>query len=150
MKGHRYKFVSVESTNLKDLIIGKLDEFSELIRLKKLNSETAVDDDFIISINPALAVILVNNLLSNAINHNTEGGKIRIEINSGRLSICNSGTSEIAHPETIFNRFSKADPSSNSVGLGLAIAKKICDYYSLSIRYSFSDSMHIFTLSATS
>lgn len=140
------QFASNEQSNLKTIVNEKLDEFSELIALKQLKLEKEITGDFMISIPPALAAILANNLLSNSINHNTEGGKIRIVINSNYMLICNSGTAKIAEPEKLFNRFYKADPSSQSVGLGLAIVKKICDLNGLTILYEFKNQMHIFTI----
>jgi len=140
------QFSSNEESNLKTVIIEKLDEFSELIKLKKLTIETSLTTDFIISISPMLAEILVNNLLSNSINHNVTGGKIRIESLGGQLTFSNSGTNEIAHSEKLFNRFYKENPSSQSVGLGLAIVKRICENHSISIEYSFENDLHRFTL----
>jgi signal transduction histidine kinase len=140
------QFASTEQSNLKTIVTEKLEEFSELIALKQLTLVTKIDDDFMVPIPPVLAEILINNLLSNSINHNTKGGKIRIEMNSNRMLICNSGTTKIAEPEKLFNRFYKADPSSQSVGLGLAIVKKICKNHSVAIEYSFEKGLHIFTL----
>lgn len=141
------QFASEEESNLKSIVTEKLDEFSELIALKKLTLETEINDDFIVSIPPVLAEILVNNLLSNSINHNFSGGKVRIEINAEKLSVCNTGSEMIAEPEKLFNRFYKANPASQSVGLGLAIAKKICDLHGLKIEYSFNNGYHFFNIS---
>ncbi|MFH1000145.1 MAG: HAMP domain-containing sensor histidine kinase, partial [Bacteroidota bacterium] len=140
------QFSGNETINLKILAVEKLDEFNELIRLKNLNVETSLDDDFIIETNPVLAGILVNNLLSNSINHTPEGGKIKIKTSAGKLSFCNSGNSEIPEPEKLFDRFYKVDPSSGSVGLGLAIVKKICDIQNLSVQYIYTKSLHCFDL----
>ena len=140
------QFPSLEQSNLKTLVAEKLEEFSELIALKKLTLETEINGDFVVSVPHALAEILVNNLLSNSINHNTSGGKIRIEINANQLLFCNSGTTGIADPEKLFTRFYKADPSSNSIGLGLAIVKKICDLNGLKVGYTFKNEMHNFAV----
>lgn len=140
------QFASDEKSNLKSIVTEKLDEFSELIGLKKLTLETEINDDFIVSIPTMLAEMLVNNLLSNSINHNFSGGKISIKMNAEMLSLCNTGSEKIAEPEKLFNRFYKADPSSQSVGLGLAIAKKICDLHGLKIKYMFTNGMHNFVI----
>jgi hypothetical protein len=142
------QFASEEQSNLKTIVTEKLEEFSELIALKQLSLEKEIADDFMVSIPPALTEILVSNILSNSINHNTEGGKIRIEMNSNRMLICNSGTIKITEPEKLFNRFYKADPSSQSVGLGLAIVKKICDLHHIHIQYVFTNYFHCFILRA--
>lgn len=140
------QFYSDEETNLTQLITEKLEEFSELIKLKKLTLETELHNDLIVPIPQTLAEVLLNNLISNSINHNVKGGKIKIEILKNQLKICNSGLTEINQPERIFARFYKGDPSSTSVGLGLAIAKKICDLYHINIEYHFNESSHCFAL----
>ena len=140
------QFYSDEETNLTQLITEKLEEFSELIKLKKLTLETELHNDLIVPIPQTLAEVLLNNLISNSINHNIKGGKIKIEILKNQLKICNSGLTEINQPERIFARFYKGDPSSTSVGLGLAIVKKICDLYHINIEYHFNESSHCFAL----
>lgn len=138
------QFASTEQSNLKAIVDEKLDEFSELIVLKQLTLEKEITGDFVVSVPTALAEILVSNMLSNSINHNTKGGEIRIKMDSNRMQICNSGTTKIAEPEKLFNRFYKVDPSSQSVGLGLAIVKKICDLHHIGIQYVFSHHFHCF------
>lgn len=140
------QFAGVENIDLKQLLLEKIDEFKELIQLKKLKLETGFTGGLSFSIHPSLAEILINNLLSNSIKHNSEGGTIRIEINGGIIKISNSGNVPIEHPERLFNRFYKVDPSSGSVGLGLAIVKIICDTSSIIIDYSFVKNKHTFTL----
>lgn len=135
-----------EKTNITKVLSDKLEEFSELIHLKKLTLETSLKNEIIIPIPTALAEILVNNLLSNSINHNTREGKIKIEMKNNQLLICNTGQKEISDPEKIFNRFYKVDTSSNSVGLGLAIVKKICDLQHYNITYGYTNSYHCFTV----
>jgi signal transduction histidine kinase len=56
------------------------------------------------------------------------------------------GEKELSNPKDIFNRFYKENPSSQSVGLGLAVVKKICDLYHIKILYGFSENRHCFTL----
>ncbi len=140
------QFAAEEHTNLKIIVTEKLEEFSELISLKKLQLETDIKNNLIVPVPLALSEILISNLLSNSINHNTKGGKISIQIIGNQLSICNSGHEKIAEPEKLFNRFYKVDPSSNSVGLGLAIVKKICDLHRVEIQYHFNDNFHCFKL----
>lgn len=143
------QFTSEEQTNLTRVVNEKLEEFSELITLKNLQLETVSNADLVVPIPLALAEILINNLLSNSINHTTKGGQIKIELTVQKLMICNSGTKSIPDPEKLFNRFYKGDPASQSVGLGLAIAKKICDLHHLKINYHFKDGKHCFEVIST-
>jgi signal transduction histidine kinase len=140
------QFRDVEEISIRKVIEEKLIEFQELISLGNLKLETFLDKDILVVISPLLADILINNLISNSINHNKEKGKIKIEIKERQLSISNSGNTILSNSGNIFNRFYKENPSSKSVGLGLAIVKKICDTHNIKITYSFKENMHCFML----
>ncbi len=121
----------------------KLEEFDALLEMKKLTVEKDFTEDFSVKMNQELAERLFNNLFSNAIHHNLEGGCIKIQIKKDEFKICNSGLPNSLNNETIFNRFAKGN--SKSHGLGLAIVKNICNTHSLHIRYVKSD-LHCFTI----
>jgi signal transduction histidine kinase len=72
--------------------------------------------------NPHMVEILLNNLFSNAVNHNIGNGFINITIEQDKLTICNSGLNKALDNEAIFSRFVKGNSASH--GLGLAIVKR--------------------------
>ena len=86
--------------------------------------------------------ILINNLISNAIRHNLDGGLIRTKLNHRSFIICNTGAPLEQDPETLFQRFKKDQPRPEGLGLGLAIVKKICDVNGFDILYSFELEEH--------
>ena len=91
-----------------------------------------------------LAGILINNLFSNAVNHNVINGSISIQADQNEITICNTGPASELADETIFDRFVKGN--SKSYGLGLAIVKQICDTHHLEIHYSKNE-FHCFRVS---
>jgi two-component system OmpR family sensor kinase len=93
-------------------------------------------------IDPLLADVLISNLLTNAIKHNIENGNIKIILSNTCLKVSNPSESVIDHPETMFDRFSKASQASSSHGLGLAIVKKICDQNNWKIIYTVENKFH--------
>jgi signal transduction histidine kinase len=125
------------------LVKEKLDELNPLIQNKNIEVTFEEKDKLKVSINPFLADILLNNLLSNAINHNVENGKIVIKISKSQLQISNTGNDNSLSNDNIFDRFTKEN--SKSYGLGLSIVKKICDTHNIKIYYSKS-TMHNFIL----
>ncbi len=129
--------------SFKELISQKIQEFSILFESKKLEITLKIEQDFVHGINEQLAGILINNLFSNAANHNFLNGSIHIFINREYLKICNSGEENSLTDNDIFNRFSRGN--SKSFGLGLAIAKKICETSNLDIRYIKSE-LHCFII----
>jgi len=140
------QFRDVQEISIKKVIEEKLIEFQELINLGNLKLKTDLIEDVLAVISPSLADILINNLISNSINHNKENGTIKIETKERKLSISNSGDTPLSNSGNIFNRFYKENPSSKSVGLGLAIVKKICDTHNIKITYSFKENKHCFML----
>jgi signal transduction histidine kinase len=126
-----------------NIVKEKLDELNPLIQNKNIEVSFEENDKLKVSINPFLADILLNNLLSNAINHNIENGKIVIKISKSQLQISNTGNDNSLSNDNIFDRFSKEN--SKSYGLGLSIVKKICETHNLQISYS-KDKNHYFNL----
>lgn len=100
-----------------------------------------------ISADPDLIDVLLNNVLSNATRHNTQGGDIDIFLSAGKLAVSNSGSGEPIDPHRIFSRFYKQNQHSQSNGLGLAIIKQICEQSGIVINYKFSDQKHVFIFS---
>lgn len=132
-------------TNLiiNEIVKQKISEFASLSESKKLKVELKNEGVFELKINEQLLEILINNLFSNAVNHNVNGGRIQITIQENGFVVCNTGERNTLTNRTIFERFSKGN--SKSYGLGLAIVKKICDTHHLDIQYIYSD-LHCFTI----
>ena len=97
--------------------------------------------------NPDLCLILVNNLIQNAIKYNVENGKIEIVITKNKISITNTGQNESINPN-LFERFQKNSISNQSLGLGLSIVKEIIEVNSLSFNYFYNSSKHQFVVSS--
>jgi signal transduction histidine kinase len=83
---------------------------------------------------PDLLAQVVQNLVSNAIKYNSDGGFIRLELartSTGvRLAVTNSGEPIASeHQPRLFDRFYRADSSrtraTEGVGLGLSLAREI-------------------------
>jgi signal transduction histidine kinase len=141
------QFVKIEAVSMKKFILEQMEYFSELAGIMEIKIDFRDTADWIINCDKALIEILVNNLFSNAIKHNIKGGAINIELENKKMVISNSGTKNIEDAKHIFDRFYK-EAGSDSIGLGLAIAKQICLMLNLKIEYNFSDKIHSFTLYA--
>jgi len=139
------QFITDKEISFKELVSRKEKEFSILFEAKKLDIKLLIEQDFIVEMNEQLADILINNLFSNAINHNIVGGDIRIFMNAKTFEICNTGENNLLTDDTIFNRFVSGNPK--SYGLGLAIVKKICETSNLNIRYLKND-YHCFIINS--
>ena len=135
------QFLDEQQLEFDKLIEEKLSQFEELLAFRNLSVDKTLHS-VAVKMNAQLADILLSNILSNAIKHNIEDGNIKIELSSSSLIISNSGLAMNVSSKQIFSRFSKSSASDESNGLGLAIAKSICEAYGFSIRHSFDNTIH--------
>lgn len=143
------QFVNIEEVNMTNLINEKIESFREL-EIKHLLHVS--NGTLSVSMDPFLADILINNLISNAIKYTKYEENIEIVTTSELLIIKNAGEHALHHPEKLFMRLYKEGNNNQSSGLGLAILKKICEYYGFIPTYRFQSSMingqgeHIFQI----
>lgn len=137
------QFASSGEIAFNDLIETKINEFDPMFKAKNIRVDITKSSVFHVKINLQLAEILINNLFSNAVNHNIDNGSVHISIHENGFKICNSGLPNNLNNETIYNRFVKGN--SKSHGIGLAIVKQICDTNQMEIHYTNSE-FHCFTI----
>ncbi len=142
VKIENHQLNEVEEINLKSVIQDKLSQFQEIINAKQLLVSDFLHDK-LITANTYLIDILINNLLSNSLRHNMNGGQLRLDLNADRLIIANTSSSEALDTSHIFERFQKSR-TSEGLGLGLTIARNICDNYGYQLSYQFNESFHSF------
>ena len=143
---NRQFLAGTDPVNLVPIINGKLRDLEDLIVQRKISIQTELEPIGLV-IHPALAEILVNNLLTNAIRHNVENGKIIITLQEGKFCVKNTGKALNLNPEQLFERFRKESTSSASLGLGLALVKTICEVNGQKLTYDIDNEWHILTVS---
>jgi signal transduction histidine kinase len=134
------QFAQASPLRMDLLITEKLGQMEDLISSRNLQVQ-ADCEPLTLNMNDYLADILLNNLLSNAIRHNMQNGRINISLDKERLVISNTGTTLTFDETHIFERFKKGDKTEGA-GLGLAIVKQICDNYQFPISYHFEENQH--------
>ena len=141
------QFVEKSEIDFCQLIRFRLEYLEELFVLKHIELSVQLDNPVSISINQMLADILINNLLSNALKHNLNYGKIFISSGINEITFSNSGNPLAIDPTKLFKRFVKYSVQEESTGLGLAIADEICRSNHLQLNYTYLNDLHCFTLS---
>jgi len=136
------QFHEVVDICVNDMIDYRLESLEELIQMKNITVRRNYFTRRWMKMNVYLADILFENLIVNSIKHNHQSGAIVITINPGYFLIANSGEVPPVETEKLFSRFSKSNKKSLSLGLGLSIAKAICDTYALPINYRYQDGLH--------
>lgn len=138
---HKDLFESTE-INLSKEIKAVVDDYNDFISSKNLKVNLNVDEKFVVSVNHSLINILLSNLISNAIKYNIDNGTINIELKNNELIISNTGNFLNDYPNKFFERFYKGSSSSDSVGLGLTIVKKICELYGFDVKNQISNNFY--------
>jgi signal transduction histidine kinase len=137
------QFNSLEEIPLDERIENKLGQFRELWQTSGIEVSSHLSPATIRA-SPELIDILLNNLFSNASNHNIPKGNIDISLEGRRLCISNTGLAVPLDPRRMFTRFYKGEQHTGHNGLGLSIIKKICEVTSLRPAYQFSGNKHSF------
>ncbi len=129
------RFVDTEMVDFEKLTDDLLQNFYDLIKIQGIRVYKKNAASFVVEMSVTLAEILVANLLQNAIRHNIENGSIDINIEARSFTITNSGNPLKESPDNLFKRFKRSTNVEESLGLGLSIAKRICDQSGLDISY---------------
>ncbi len=140
------EFSQVDSVDVRATIDNIISNMEEIIQFKSLEV-TAKLDPVKVKCDPILANILFTNLIKNAIQHNWNGGSIRMQLDEEKFEIENTG--EVLEAETgqLFKRFHKGNTATDTLGLGLAINQKICELYGFQLDYEHQQGEHRFCLS---
>jgi signal transduction histidine kinase len=133
------QFEQSESVSFNQILTDLQDELADLADYKSIRIELVEKGELYRHIQRDLAIILVSNLMRNAILHNHAGGVVNILVWENGFSIANSGTLGALDAERIFLRFQKDSLDKSNTGLGLAIVKAIADMYGATVTYSYND-----------
>lgn len=140
------QYTGVTPVHLQELIQKITDDFQEQAQYKGI-SLTIDTKDCIVQMHEDLAMILLSNLIKNAVLHTPPGGSINISLQHCLLVIKNSGNKPLIK-DRLFSRFDTQHPATQSTGLGLSIVKAITDLYHFRIDYQYLD-QHVITVAFT-
>lgn len=123
-----------QDVNLKSLIEQRVEYFSILSSIKKIQTKMHLDSNIILKIDNNKITKLIDNILSNAIKYNKINGSINITLDNQKLTIKDTGRG-IAQENInlLFDRYARFDTSVGGFGIGLNIVKMICSEYDFSI-----------------
>lgn len=130
----------------KEIILQHIESVKELVGLKSLSLETDLDNEHNFLIDPFLFEIILRNLLRNSIRYAVNNGPIKISTQNQQLVVSNYGEPLKVDKDKIFERFYTSDKTNQSLGLGLALVKRICELNQLQIDYNYNEGQHIFSI----
>lgn len=139
------QFSIEQDVNINELSAKIVDDFSDQSSYNKLTVTVHEDETCIHRMNPDLALVMLTNLIKNAVIHNIPGGTISVILKSKSITVQNTGNSEALDDEKIFHRFHSQQPSAVSTGLGLALVKAVVELYHFRVSYKYDD-LHSITV----
>ena len=144
IENHQFKEEVEVDINL--LVADTLENLKEIYGNWGIKTLVSEQEHIRATMNPILASSLIGNLLKNAFVHNRPNGSITVETIGKTLTICNTGDNEALDEKAIFQTFYKRSDNATSSGIGLAIAKSICNEYGYETSYQFIDNQHCFSI----
>lgn len=139
------QFPKTTQVEFNELIKQTIADFEDLATYKTSEITLTEHARILCEMNQDLAIILVSNLLKNAIIHSPDGKPIAIEIQPDFIEIRNAGDDKPLNREMLFSRFKHVGNEGKSTGLGLAISKAIADRFNLRLEYSYREG-HVFRI----
>jgi signal transduction histidine kinase len=137
------QFADATAVDIRQITARVIEDFNDQVTYRQLRVTTNVQE-CIVQMNYDLAVIMITNLIKNAVVHTPVKGSIHIVLNDCNFSVENTGQQPL-NKSTVFERFNTQQQSTYSTGLGLSIVKAIAHLYGFAVDYKYT-SKHIFTV----
>jgi len=138
-KIENHQFENEQQVDFSRLTQSIIADFKDLADHKKIQLVIQSDGIFKFKMNEDLAIILLTNLIKNALVHGKKNNAVTIEIQSGSWQISNAGIDQELDKQSLFTRFKNSSSLKRSTGLGLAITKVITDKYGLTLDYQYKN-----------
>lgn len=139
------QYAEEESLDINEILKKIIADFEDFSIHRNIKINFKISSELIFEMNRDLVIILLTNLLKNAVVHSRKHSKIEIESKNSILTFQNYGIENPLDTSIIFSRFKKNSPDKKSSGLGLAISKAISEKYGITIEYDFQE-QHAFQL----
>lgn len=139
-----------EKVYLSALFLDIIARYSASIKLKNITVVTDFSNDFYFETDGYLFLIIINNLISNAVKYSKENGNLTIIVKEISSKIeCHISDSGIGIPkedlERVFNPFyrskSNQHPEIKGTGLGLSIVQRLCSLLSIKINVNSQENI---------
>ncbi len=123
----------LEEFDLKELIQKRVEYLKILAESKKITFYLQLESTPIKASREDIKRVL-DNLITNAIKYNDNGGTITIKLKDSILQICDSGIGiSPEKKEDIFKRYKRANKERGGFGIGLSIVSALCKEYAIDI-----------------
>lgn len=140
-----------KNISVKDLLDKSVDKVSLVADLKNIDIKLNISNDFNLNVDPNWQIEAISNIIKNAIEHSKENDIVYINAEDNKIyskiEIINNGVIDDKELNKIFDRFyTNKKGYSESVGIGLSLAKNIIEKNNGKIDVNSKDSKTIFTI----
>ena len=139
------QFAAHSEFDMSKCVHHQLSLYGELLSVRKITVTEVASQPFILALHPLLGEHLVQNMLTNALKHNHDGGWIRIDSNDSEMVVTNTFDGVVPRGD-IFAKYAHANGKKSSTGLGLSIVKAICEKNNIGISYRVSGNVFSLTM----
>ena len=142
------QFLHKKQVGIREYIDYYYHQYEELLAMKQITFTVDCQEDLVLTIHPVLADNLIQNLITNAVQHNYDGGSIQVTITASQLSVTNTFNEELPEGD-LFSKYTYTKDRKESNGLGLTIVKTICEKNQITLRYNIQNHTFCIALSKT-
>lgn len=140
-----------KNISIKDLLNKTVDKVSLVADLKNVDIKLNILESFNLNIDPNWQIEAISNIVKNAIEHSNENDTVYINAEDNKIyskiEIINNGVISDKELNKIFDRFyTNKKGYSESVGIGLSLAKNIIEKNNGKIDVNSKDGKTIFTI----
>lgn len=140
-----------KNISVKDLLDKSVDKVSLVADLKNIDIKLNISNDFNLNVDPNWQIEAISNIVKNAIEHSSEKDTVYINTEDNKIyskiEIINNGVIDDKELNKIFDRFyTNKKGYSESVGIGLSLAKNIIEKNNGKIDVNSKVSKTIFTI----
>ena len=128
------QYAERKNIDLSALVKVYIKQFEEMLSMRDISVVYNRKNDLNLKMHPFLADHLIQNIFTNAIRHNYDGGNIRITSFENKLIVANTFEGKIPSGD-LFEKYNHSSDKKDSSGLGLAIVKTICVKNNIDVDY---------------
>jgi len=130
---HDYIEYKDTDIDVKDVIMERLKYMETLINFKNLHISSDLDHK-VIQMDKRKLILIIDNLLTNAIKFSKKGGDIHVDLTEQYFSVKDYGLGiSKEDQQNIFKRFKSSNSLHGGFGVGLDIVNQICKEYHIKI-----------------